>query len=837
MSKKTLFDLRASRKFTLKIGVVAMALVAMTGCKDDGVDQGNPDEPDAPAIEASNGVNGNIVTDPTTLGAMVNNYLAGTENSKSGRAPETRGFSMPTAPTIPVDAKEFDQNMNGGSYKLDKAGEYWLNMNNKSELYINGKGIKINISTSNGKPNKIYILEGSEVIINNEWGIKGVEIYAYAPVTYTKPNELSLTEQAALSLNYGIDNKDLVVTLDNNTALNVDGDVKAKSIKLTNGNFAANSLTVANAEIVNDFTINVAQFIKVTGDKLSINSNGSIYAKCLEVPAGLLDIQNCGEMLIDNYILANDMNVLAGGAKIRMQEQSLVDIKGTLYMPNKGTGFIFAGKESSKVKAGTFKAQAQPNNNVNPPVRTIDDLPGLFNGNVGLKFTTVVDNGGNTVPFGKEVTFTQGGTTILEGEEDIYIPADKNGCRPSDGENGKKDEEPEPVEVIGSTDPHTHPISATCVDLVGNQAFVSWHKRGIGIGSGTNHEHDGIAYWGCIEVLELKDNALDITSYMEFDPEETNDPFDFNHVIYDAKTNSLLTMGDNENKGAIIGKIALDGTRNFGKVTPKEWNGHMLVRALLQPEKGDGKAQGISGNSVVIRENAGKRTLYMTTAGGYQTMEYDTDSLLIIPTDTKKYKVPNVGPYSLTKGSAKHIAINDRYAVTIEYTQRPGDMDVEYDEDDFETALPAAITVWPIDEFPTAYDKRWDVPAFSPVYGKNVIAIDGDLIYSCQGHKGVAVYDMQGNEKARWDIPKAKKGAAANGLCIKGGNLYVAAGAAGVYVLDKTTLTVKKNNAGADLKYTKQGSASANYVKVADDGTVYVAYGRAGVKALRFIGM
>ncbi|MFG6382171.1 MAG: hypothetical protein K1V87_08730 [Muribaculum sp.] len=87
MSKKTLFDLRASRKFTLKIGVVAMALVAMTGCKDDGVDQGNHDEPDAPAIEASNGVNGNIVTDPTALGAMVNNYLIGTDSGKSGRAP------------------------------------------------------------------------------------------------------------------------------------------------------------------------------------------------------------------------------------------------------------------------------------------------------------------------------------------------------------------------------------------------------------------------------------------------------------------------------------------------------------------------------------------------------------------------------------------------------------------------------------------------------------------------------------------------------------------------------------------------------------------------------
>ena len=123
-------------------------------------------------------------------------------------------------------------------------------------------------------------------------------------------------------------------------------------------------------------------------------------------------------------------------------------------------------------------------------------------------------------------------------------------------------------------------------------------------------------------------------------------------------------------------------------------------------------------------------------------MEYDTDSILIIPAD-KQHPTPNVGTYSLTGGSAKHIAINDRHAVTIEYTQRPGDIEVEYDEDDFTTALPAAITVWSIDNFPTAYETRWDIPAFAPVYGKNVIAIDGDLIYSCQGNNGVAVYDLQ----------------------------------------------------------------------------------------------
>ena len=45
-------------------------------------------------------------------------------------------------------------------------------------------------------------------------------------------------------------------------------------------------------------------------------------------------------------------------------------------------------------------------------------------------------------------------------------------------------------------------------------------------------------------------------------------------------------MGDNDAKGAIIGKIMLDPTHNFGNVT-NNWAGDMLVRALLQPAAQD----------------------------------------------------------------------------------------------------------------------------------------------------------------------------------------------------------------------------------------------------------
>ncbi len=297
---------------------------------------------------------------------------------------------------------------------------------------------------------------------------------------------------------------------------------------------------------------------------------------------------------------------------------------------------------------------------------------------------------------------------------------------------------------------------------------------------------------------------------METKPNNEGGAYDFNHVIYDAQTNSLLTTGDHPKKGAIIGRIALGADHNFGKYTNE--TSIMQVRHLL-------KGEGISGNSVVVRP--ADRNLLITTAGGYQTMDYSTNDLF---NTTKK----EVGPFVKTNGSAKHVAINNLYAATIEFTQRAGDLDVAYDEDDNTTVLPARITVWPLDGFAFGTPvKTIDVPAFGPIYGKNVIAIDTDnTIYSCQGGSGVAAYDINGNELRRFNIPAKFKGASANGLCIKNGNLYIACGAAGVWVLDKNTFAVK-------AKYTKQGKASANYVKVADNGYVFVAYGRAGAKLLK----
>lgn len=787
---------------TAKFGAVALALVAMTGCKDDS--NGNADEPIAPEVESVlSGEGISIVNDPSLLSSRVINYYTGsTSGSRAGKST----FTMPEMPAIPESAKEYDgtDKWANSVTKITKPNQEISFDGINNALYIAASNIKVKLS-ANGS-GKVYILSPGVTITDD--AINNKTIYAYAE--------------------FSTSNGDLKTQ--NSSKIYTDVDLKFNKVTLDNGEVCANSIRANEVEIINTPIISVVSDITATAvdgnansGNITVNSNAVINASCI-IADKKLDLKNAATLNVDSYIKATDMDILTCGCHINMLPGALVDITGKLYMPNKGNvGFDFGSTEGqaySQVNINEFQAQVQPYNAVDPSKYVFDGMPGYFVGYAYLNVTTCINPYGNVesnIADHPRHGLVEIGTTTITA----------NGCRPAFGSTEPTPEpDPDQVIIIGGTDSHTHPISATCIDVYGNQAFLSWHKRGVGAGSGKDdYNHDGISYWGCIEVLTMQADTLAITSYMETEPDMEGGAYDFNHVIYDAQTNSILTMGDNDKKGGIIGKIALGADRNFGKYTNDTQV--MLVRSLLE---GDG----ISGNCVVVRPD---RTLLMATAGGYQTMDYTTDSLFKIIEKTKEngdsYRItPKVGPFATTAGSAKHVAINNDYAVTIEYTKRAGDIDVEYDEDNNWSKLPAKITVWPLNDYVFGTPVYTiDVDEFAPIYGKNTIAIDSDnTIYSCQGQNGVAVY-KGGAEVNRFKVPGKYKGAAANGLCVKGDKLYVAYGAAGVWVLDKETLAVKG-------KYAKQGNnASANYVKVDDNGYVYVAYGRAGAKVMKFVNL
>lgn len=797
------------------LGAAAFALAVLPACSDDEPANGGEGTPDVPGQIQGEAVN--IVDNPDILSTRVRNFDLSNGLSRAGGA---EAFKMPAAPVEAdyADAVESDGNnlQNNTKYIIkDSDKELWLGMNGGVIVYIAGANVKLNTSYSNGD-NTIIVLPTASVTLG---GWNGGNLYVYGAVSVA--GNISMNS-GSINLAGGVDAPDYELYIGNNSKFNAEGDLTFKKVQVQDGQLAAESVIAEKIVMQNNVKVNIVGSIEATGEDVSewdaafqVNAQGELYARCVVVPNGTLKVANCGKFFVDKFIGAKNMNVDASGAKINMGAKAVVDIANRLFMPNHNTGFYFSASAADMglIKAAVFAGQDQPNNGKEGTPREIE-CGGLFSGNVYLDFVKTVSKDDANRECG--MMNRQSGVWTKDDPEAKYpyIPTDNEGCH---GQYGTPVDpvQPEDFDVVGTTDIHKHPISATCIDVYGNQAFLSWHKRGIGstnlpAGSNTNHPHDGISYWGCIEVLTVQADTLAITSYMETKPETDGGAYDFNHVIYDPQNNALLTTGDHDKKGGVIGKIQLGPDHNFGKYTNE--TSIMQVRHLL-------KGEGVSGNSVVIRPS--DRTLLITAAGGYQTMDYSTNKLF----DSNKKEV---GPFVKTAGSAKHVAINNDYAATIEFTQRPGDLGVEYDEDDNTTVLPAKITVWPIAGFMTDAVKEIEVPAFGPVYGKNVIAIDTDnVIYSCQGHNGVAAYDINGNELRRWDIPKMYKGAAANGLCIKDGNLYIAAGAAGVWVVDKNDFTNVK------AKYTKQGNASANYVKVADNGYVFVAYGRSGAKLLK----
>ena len=116
MKKTNLILPVLTRKNAFRCGVVALALVTMTGCKDDAPGIDGPDSPTA--SELIDGVTPDIVTDPSTLASRVVNYYTGNPGSRAGKSE----FSMPEEPAIPADAIEVTNDWanieNGQVYKI-----------------------------------------------------------------------------------------------------------------------------------------------------------------------------------------------------------------------------------------------------------------------------------------------------------------------------------------------------------------------------------------------------------------------------------------------------------------------------------------------------------------------------------------------------------------------------------------------------------------------------------------------------------------------------------------------------------------------------------------------
>ncbi|MFI3267435.1 MAG: hypothetical protein R3Y51_01835 [Rikenellaceae bacterium] len=121
--------------------------------------------------------------------------------------------------------------------------------------------------------------------------------------------------------------------------------------------------------------------------------------------------------------------------------------------------------------------------------------------------------------------------------------------------------------------------------------------------------------------------------------------------------------------------------------------------------------------------------------------------------------------------------------------------------------------------------KSYNVGSIDPVDGKNTLHADDydGTIYACLSLGGLKVY----NNGVQTQSLATELIGSVNCVDTDENYVYVANGTAGLLILNKSDLS--------EVKRYVLGDASANYVKLGEDGYIYVAYGLKGVHRFRLV--
>lgn len=572
----------------------------------------------------------------------------------------------------------------------------------------------------------VYVMPGGKLILRNANMTTKVNIFSYG--------EIEIQGEGDLTSGSG------------ESVIATNADVKCT------GNYAICGKVTCNTLIVEK--------------KLQINYGSRLNAKCIEVHGtGLADGDeaiNMGggsEMIVRSYLCTPKF--YNQGGRVFLYPNAMADVSERLKMTSGSALFAAYAPEGGKCPALIRTRKFEVEGSGDDPAL----INQMFSGELKLKYEELLN---------MQPAFTD---AFLGSADDYYIPADKEGCNPGNGESGTPSVTPD-VHIDTPEDPHTHShLSATCVQDAGGTAYVCYHLNeayGDVQGYVETSKHQG-----CVEEIKVNDTQKEITSWM------MNDNFDFNHLIVSG--NTLYAIGDHAKTadikaGGAIGSLNLV-SGGFGQHEIGD-NATMNVTGL----------KGASGNCIV----ADGSNFRVASTAGFESFDSALQPTGLIATD----------------GIGKHIAACNGGYITLNLTADKSD---------------ATITVW------SAWGTKttsFNTGAITPTNGKNVIASDGSSIYVCCGENGVRKFSMQGVIEGEFNWiaykqqtkPDYKGKPCANGLAIDGDKLYVAYGEAGLVILGKSDMGYKTRYA--------HGTYSANYVKLVGD-RVYIAYGRNGLDVVR----
>lgn len=447
----------------------------------------------------------------------------------------TQAVTTPEQPAVPAEAvditsKKFQEWAPGGTAFVLKAGKKKsLNVNlNNAEWFVEGE---LTI-TNCWNPGKIYVLPGAKLTFALQT-LDNVEIYNYGG-----------------TVEWGI-KKNKTLTVNANSAYMTTGDLTLDKNDLSiagklyvGGHFTAPSLNANNGaqlyvggdatfEAKSEVTNRAAMYVNgklASASKFELNSSSSVTVACSAEFGDHFYVTNSSvfEVLDGGYLHSMKMTTLDSQSRLLVGSKGYLSLS-KFHIPNSPTVSVVAtGSEYAVVEAESIHV----NHN---------DLRKTFQGLIGLHYEKLLGSGSQ-----ESIEFLS--TVKVNEDDDTYIP--EGGCNPG---FGTAPSEPEQHEIIidhianvENPDPdHTHDISATCVQMVGDKAYVSFHRQGAD-------------YSGCAEVIQFDTpETFRLVSYMR-----SVDKRDFNHLIVDE--NKIYLTGG-ENKGAFLAYIPLsDGIFQSG---------------------------------------------------------------------------------------------------------------------------------------------------------------------------------------------------------------------------------------------------------------------------------
>ena len=805
----------------------AMLLASCSDSNDTPIDQ-NPGN----AIKNVVGEEVISITDPQELAGSVINYKAKAATRAAG-ATETNLSDVYGMPSLPSHDGAIEIKNNDGCKGLNGSKTYIIKKGTKisSELNLNGATLFIEgeLTAKNvwggqdwnaHKKGKIYILEGGTLHIDNNsdqlFQNAGVYCYNYGGTLKKEGNNMYVESNDAY---FTTGNLEVKNELNVQGLLYTGGDVNVGKFSTQAGakiNIQGNLLGTENQDMVIDGCI-VNINGKAKANKLTIGGSApKLYACSFEVTDKTALNSNGAEAHINN--LKTGTIYQCAGSTFYLVNNSVIDCKGTYENQNNGNNPDYPAGESKVILQGDnanaiFRAAEVKYNGSNDQVNilTIQGTYEYFttcyifraSGSGGViymdcdKFT----NNGHSATY----TYTPGLSDCTKRYELYNTPVDPTSC---DGTTPgpKPTPSPEPgkkIDVISVIDytNHTHDISATCIQPYNDKLYMSYHTNE------ENQKDPNKTTGGCIEVFETKNDQTTMLQYLQ----DKKEIYDFNHLMVDGKdaTKYVYIAGHSTN-GGMMGRIALnsnglldtdikdiDETTTLNPLTIVDWEHTGLAK---------------SDENCIVRDGD---KLMVATTKGYGV--YDANTLDLIGQKE-------------TPGKAKHIALDNRYIVTLHYNKK-----VDSDKEE----VSGTLQVFPLgaDILTATPAKTINVSSIAPNDGKNTIAIDGNHIYVCRSAKGLSCYDLTtGEEVWNWGAPltantKVPQGYA-NGVAFDDNYIYLACGSYGLVVLDKNQM-----EDGKPVKVVKkraEGGMSANYVTL-DGGYIYVAYGKSRLRVMKLI--